>query len=312
MSAVHRVRSPVKPVINFDAAANRFSMSAACVCRPVSSSFFSLKFVSSSPSSLDRTPSWSFKSAKSLVVFACCFSMSLTFAFRGSTFLATSKYLEIAVTQTNNPVPALLTLFMFSTVIFGFLKYLRTAFIIFSVIESFGYLFNLSNRLVSASIFLASPHVSSNFTPVGRRQTTIKQASCTSAGGLAKFFTSVMSSLWRFARADSAISRAGMASSSAASALPFSRAITTDCSEAVTCMTSASSFCLFAIVVFSVICSIKASTSTVFAETMTCASLSSMDILSTSLAASTSFDRPPANRFTEFPTFFSLYESCVW
>mmetsp|Transcript_16575 Transcript_16575/g.47279 ORF Transcript_16575/g.47279 Transcript_16575/m.47279 type:complete len:299 (-) Transcript_16575:3327-4223(-) len=298
--------------MSFDAAANRFSMSAACVCRPVSSSFFSLKFVSSSPSSLLNTPSWSFKSANSLVVFACCFSMSRTFAFKGSTFLATSKYLEMAVTQTRRPVPALLTLFMFSTVIFGFLKYLRTLFIIFSVMLSLGYLLSLSSKDVSASIFFASAHVSSNLTPVGRRHTTIKHASCTNAGGFAKFLTSVMSSLWRFARADSAISSAGIASSKAASALPFSLAMTTDCSLAVTCMTSASSFCLFAIVVFSVICSIKASTSTVLADTTTWASLSSMDILSTSLAASTNLLRPPASRFTLFPTFFSLFKSCVW
>ena len=138
--------------------------------------------------------------------------------------------------KTRKRIPAFDTLFMFSTVIFGFLKYLRTLFIIFSVILSLGYRFSLSSKDVSASIFFASPQFSSSFTPVGLRHTTMRHASWTNAGGFAKFFTSVMSSLCRFASALSAISRAGMASSKAASALPFSLAITTDCSEAVTCV----------------------------------------------------------------------------
>mmetsp|Transcript_106270 Transcript_106270/g.307747 ORF Transcript_106270/g.307747 Transcript_106270/m.307747 type:complete len:205 (-) Transcript_106270:9750-10364(-) len=190
------------------------------------------------------------------------------------------------------------------------LKYFLTPRICFSEIESFAYDWSRPRRFEFASIFFASGQVSSSFSPVGLRITTQKHTFITASAGLAKFFTSVISSFFRFASAAVAASTAGSASRSASSALAFSTSISSAWTTAAACLTSASACAASAIVFLAVMFSISLLTSTCDASTTTFFSVKSICMRSTAAAASTSLVRPPSRRLTSRSMFFSFKSSC--
>mmetsp|Transcript_53278 Transcript_53278/g.159519 ORF Transcript_53278/g.159519 Transcript_53278/m.159519 type:complete len:227 (+) Transcript_53278:4209-4889(+) len=215
----------------------------------------------------------------------------------------------MAKTHTSRPFPALLFVAMLSTVMSYFLFWFNIFCVllaIFSVMSSLGYALSRSNSFGFPSIFFESAHESSSFSPVGRSIAHMLHTTFTWIGGFLNAFNSCKSFFLMLFSASAAASTAGSAAIKAVSAFPFSSIMVLACSSAAACFFCASSFCFVATSVFVFIVSIKALTSFVLASTNFFLSRSSICILSTALAASSSFSKPPSNLFTPLSIFFAF------